>query len=160
VDCSSPWGNGDCANGGFYEYAFNYLKTNGMMTEAAYPYRADYGACTADSSYFIAKTNASIPYATVPMSEAPESIYSALNLKPVNVAIKADSAVFQSYSSGVITSWECGTAYNHAIAAVGYNQDNGDEPYVIVRNSWGSTWGAGGYANIGMTTGKGICGIN
>lgn len=132
------------------------------MTEEEYPYTATspVDSCKQNSADFIAKTNASIPYATVPNSEAPDSIYSALNLKPVNVAIDASSRVFGTYSEGVLTSWECGTAINHAIAAVGYNQDNGDEPYIIVRNSWGSSWGDGGYANIGMTTGKGICGIN
>jgi C1A family cysteine protease len=94
------------------------------------------------------------------MSMAPDSIMSAINLKPVNVAIKADSNAFRSYSSGVLTTWECGTAINHAIAAVGYDSGNGDEPYIIVRNSWGTGWGSGGYAKIGMTTEKGICGIN
>jgi C1A family cysteine protease len=79
------------------------------------------------------------------------------------VAINASSEVFQSYKSGVITSWECSTDINHAVTVVGYNKNNGDEPFYRVRNSWGSLWGDSGYVNIGMVMGdgqKGICGIN
>jgi len=84
----------------------------------------------------------------------------ALNKQPVSVAIEADTYVFQTYSSGVITSSSCGTQLDHAVAAVGYDS-TAITPYYIVRNSWGSGWGMGGYVNIGMTSsGNGICGIN
>jgi len=59
-----------------------------------------------------------------------------------------------------MTSWKCGTELDHAIAAVGYNKNNGDLPYLIIRNSWGPDWGDGGYIKLGSATGKGICGVN
>jgi len=67
--------------------------------------------------------------------------------------------VFQSYKSGVITSAACGTNIDHAVVATGYDS-TASEPYYLVRNSWGTSWGDKGYVKIGMSSGKGICGIN
>eukprot|EP00955_Chlamydomonas_euryale_P074233 361976-Chlamydomonas_euryale.AAC.2 len=54
---------------------------------------------------------------------------------------------------------DCGTVTNHAMLVVGYNA-SAQQPYWIVRNSWGSSWGEGGYARIAMTgNGKGPCGM-
>ena len=41
---------------------------------------------------------------------------------------------------------------NHAVAVVGYNENEG---YLIVRNSWGASWGESGY--IRMKMGKNLC---
>jgi len=85
---------------------------------------------------------------------------SALNNEPVSVAIEADKYVFQTYSSGTITSATCGTNVDHAVQAVGYNS-SANPPYYIVRNSWGASWGDKGFVQIEMTSsGKGVCGIN
>ena len=84
---------------------------------------------------------------------------SAVDIKPNAVSIHASSSVFQTYQSGVITSSLCGTSTNHAVVIVGYDTRTSPN-YYIVRNSWGSGWGDGGYVNIGMATGAGICGIN
>ena len=42
---------------------------------------------------------------------------------------------------------------------VGYNTDDSNLPYWIVRNSWGDDWGDKGYAYIKIIPGEGICGI-
>lgn len=82
-----------------------------------------------------------------------------IDIKPNEVSIHASSRVFQTYSSGVITSSQCGTSTNHAVVAVGYNSTASD-PYFIVRNSWGVDWGDFGYVNIGMAAPyPGTCGI-
>ena len=64
------------------------------------------------------------------------------------------SSIFQSYSSGVITTSKCGTRLNHAVQLVGYNHE---QQYWIVRNSWGAGWGADGFINIKF--GSNICGV-
>jgi cathepsin L len=46
----------------------------------------------------------------------------------------------------------CGQQLNHAILAVGYASN-----YYIVKNSWGTSWGASGY--IYIVRGKNMCGI-
>jgi len=74
------------------------------------------------------------------------------------VTIEADRAVFQQYTSGVMDSASCGTSLDHAVAAVGYGTEGGQE-YYIVRNSWGASWGLDGYIKIAAVEGAGICGI-
>jgi hypothetical protein len=32
--------------------------------------------------------------------------------------------------------------------------------YILVKNSWGATWGDNGYIKLASVEGKGICGIN
>jgi cathepsin L len=70
------------------------------------------------------------------------------------VAIEAGTD-FQFYSSGVFDA-PCGKNLNHAVNVVGVNTAAA-QPYFIVRNSWGTSWGEKGY--IRMAAGKNICGI-
>lgn len=87
----------------------------------------------------------------------------ALNTSSASIAIQADQMSFQSYASGVLTQ-DCGFKLDHAVALEGYN-DTASTPYWIVRNSWGPTWGQGGYILIGQGDSTnifpktGVCGI-
>jgi cathepsin L len=74
------------------------------------------------------------------------------------VVLDAGSTAFGHYSSGVITGTACGSSINHAVLAVGYGTENGID-YYLVKNSWGTGWGAGGYLKIGREAGVGVCGI-
>lgn len=85
----------------------------------------------------------------------------AIAQQPQAVAIEADTAYFQTYTSGVLTNAAaCGTTIDHAVTAVGYGNDPTYGGYYIVRNSWSASWGNQGYVNIGMANAPGICGIN
>ena len=79
----------------------------------------------------------------------------------VSVTVDADSTQFRNYKSGVVTSEECGTVLDHAIAAVGYGTTEDGIDYYLVRNSWGAGWGDQGYIKIGRSgeDSNGICGI-
>jgi len=68
----------------------------------------------------------------------------------VSVTVAAGGQ-FMHYGGGVFTG-TCGTSTNHAIAAVGYDSSNWK-----VRNSWGTSWGEGGY--IRMPIGKNVCNV-
>ena len=57
-----------------------------------------------------------------------------------------------------MNSKKCGTQLDHAIAAVGYGTESGQD-YYLVRNSWGASWGDAGYIKIAAVDGLGICGI-
>jgi len=126
------------------------------MTEASYPYTAksSFSSCDYDPDHGICYVDT---YAAV-SADSSDSLMTALNTQPVSVAIEADTAVFQYYTGGVITSSGCGTYIDHAVLAVGYGTEDGTQ-YFLVKNSWGSSWGDSGYVKIGMGSGEGICGI-
>ena len=87
----------------------------------------------------------------------------ALALGPVSVNVNADHRSFLWYMRGIIDTDKCGTNISHAVLAVGYGKDKKtDKEYFIIKNSWGKTWGEGGYARIAAdqkTFSKGMCGI-
>ena len=59
----------------------------------------------------------------------------------------------QSYTGGVYTSSECGTAIDHAVLVVGFGTDESSGvEYFIVKNSWGAAWGDKGYMYLAATS--------
>ena len=82
----------------------------------------------------------------------------ALNTQPLAVAIEADKMVFQTYKSGVLSSPKCGTKLDHAVLAVGYGTEEGQD-YWLVKNSWNTTWGDKGYIKLAMDDSDGACGV-
>lgn len=71
------------------------------------------------------------------------------------VTIYADSNLY-AYSSGVFTcSVDFNTAFsniNHAVELVGMDCSGN----YIIKNSWGTSWGEGGYATVSPTSDCGI----
>jgi len=83
----------------------------------------------------------------------------ALAVQPVSVLVEADKSVFQTYKSGVLNSSACGTKLDHAVLAVGYGSEGGQE-YWLVKNSWNTTWGDQGYIKLAITgDDAGTCGV-
>jgi len=140
VDCSKQ--NNGCG-GGLMDYAFAYVKTSPLMTEAAYPYTARDGTCKYVRSQGVGTVSG---YRDVGVDSTGAQLRAALDKGPVSVAIEADQFVFQGYRTGVITSG-CGNALDHGVLAVGYGTEGGQE-YFLVKNSWGAGWGANGYVKI------------
>ena len=112
----------------------------GVDTQADGVFRSK-GAC------YIAKENAG-------------QLKAAIREAPVSVAIEADQFSFQFYKNGVIADdGECGSELDHGVTAVGYGTEDGMD-YVLVRNSWGSGWGNGGYVKLQIQDGSaGACGV-
>jgi len=158
VDCSKRYGNLGC-NGGLMDNAFQYAIDNGMCVESDYPYTASAGSSgscqsTCDPEVTIADC------ADVPANNQ-LALKEAVSFGPVSIAIEADTRIFQSYSSGVITSSSCGTDLDHGVLIVGYGIEDGID-YWLVKNSWSSSWGDEGYVKIersDSTNDIGICGI-
>jgi len=155
VSCSSSYGNNGCG-GGWYYYAWDYATVTPITTETVYPYTSGSLGITHACAY---KSGSGVMYdhSQTDVSATTSAITNAAYQQVLSVAIQADTTTFQSYTSGVITSSLCGTNIDHAVAITGYNQSGN---YYIVRNSWGASWGNKGYVWIGMSSGKGICGIN
>ena len=147
-------------NGGNFGWAWNYLRNNPQELNSDYPYTSgtgNSGTCLYNAALGKVSTQST---AFVSVAGDPASIQSAVAIKPVSVAIEADTYYFQSYTSGILDSTACGTTLDHAVAIVGYGTSAAGVAYWTVRNSWGTSWGEHGYVLIAQSTGAGICGIN
>lgn len=134
-------------------YAFNYISKKGQNYEQNYPYTSGYGQTGYCQSWLETGDVRVTNYRYISRNNA-RQLKAALNTGAVSVAIQADQPVFQYYNGGILTSAACGTNLDHGVVVVGYG-DN----YYIVRNSWGPSWGEGGYVRIGIQNGAGVCGI-
>jgi len=154
VDCArARYGNFGC-NGGLQQRAFKYVQSNPLELESDYPYTAVDGSCAYDAS----KGAVGLSSWTMVTAQNPTAMKAALCDRPLAVSIEADKFVFQTYKSGVLTSDKCGTTLDHAVLAVGFGTENGDD-YWLVKNSWNTTWGDQGYIKLGMNSSTGVCGV-
>ena len=163
VDCSKKYGNLGC-KGGLMDNAFQYAVDNGMCSEESYPYTSGKtqtgGTC---------ESHICNPIVTITTcADVPPNNQLALKdavafMGPISIALDAETKLFQSYKSGVITSESCGTTLDHGVLIVGYGEekDNGIK-YWLVKNSWGASWGDNGYVKIlrsESANDAGICGV-
>ncbi|XP_066156431.1 cathepsin L-like [Euwallacea fornicatus] len=147
VDCSVKYGNNGC-NGGLMDNAFRYIKDNrGIDTEKSYPYKAEDEKC-----HFIPKNVGATDKGFVDIESGSErDLKSAVaTVGPVSIAIDASHESFQLYSDGVYYDPSCSSQMlDHGVLVVGYGTDeNTQQDYWLVKNSWGSTWGQQGYIKI------------
>lgn len=150
-------------NGGLMDNAFKFdEKSGGLCSEADYPYMAKQSkicntTCT-DVPGSIVKTFIDVPPGKT------SAMLAGLTLQPISVAIQANQFVFQFYKTGVITDDKCGAQgdIDHGVLAVGYGVDEEtQEPYFLVKNSWGAKWGSDGYVKFSQNSKNefGMCAI-
>ncbi|KAI5003051.1 hypothetical protein ZWY2020_027701 [Hordeum vulgare] len=159
IDCDTA--DNDGCQGGLMDNAFEYIKNNGgLITEAAYPYRAARGTCNvaraAQNSPVVVHIDG---HQDVP-ANSEEDLARAVANQPVSVAVEASGKAFMFYSEGVFTG-ECGTELDHGVAVVGYGVAEDGKAYWTVKNSWGPSWGEQGYIRVEKDSGAsgGLCGI-
>ena len=156
MDCAGGrFGDFGC-NGGLPLFGMAYSDTQPVMSNATYPYKAEEQECAYDAGQGLVSANGY----TLIDENRPELMQAALSHGPITVAIHAGAYFFKFYKSGIFHH-DCSSDLDHAITLVGYvNENDGDLPYWIVRNSWGPDWGEDGYFRFAITGGDGICGIN
>ena len=162
VDCDN---NDDGCNGGLMEYAFTWLKSNGIMTEEDYPSTIQKKTCKKVKDKYVNMTvtgfkklgKAYDVFSCVDEELMKEFLYEN---GPLSIAFNA--YCLQLYSRGIIDmdSEKCPmSGINHAALLVGYGTDSTSGlDYWIVKNDWGKYWGENGYFRI--RRGNGTCGIN
>jgi len=159
VDCAGlRYGNMGC-HGGMQARAFRYLESHKAELESVYPYTSGTTKAKGSCQYNKDSTTAVevSTYKNV-TANSPSQMKAALAQQPLAVSIEADKKVFQTYKSGVLSGTECGTKRDHAVLAVGYGTEDGQD-YWLVKNSWNTTWGDQGYIKLAITDGDGTCGV-
>jgi len=148
VSCDT--GSNGCS-GGSMDQALQWIETQPLCTEDAYPYTSgggNSGTC-----------NQCVGVATITQFHDvtdENALMAAINQGPVSIAIEADKSPFQLYSGGVLDNEACGNQLDHGVLLVGYGTDAGKE-YWKIKNSWGQTWGEEGY--IRFVRGQDQCGL-
>jgi len=156
VDCARS-GNKGC-HGGVMDNAFAFEEAADVCTEESYPYEAKDGVCHAAGCTVGIPKGGVVGFKDVAQDDE-EALMDAVAQQPVSVAIEADQTAFMLYAGGVM-SGACGTKLDHGVLAVGYGAQDGVK-YWLVRNSWGPSWGEGGYIKLarGIKSKAGECGI-
>jgi C1A family cysteine protease len=153
VDCEK---DDQGCNGGMMENAIDYTGMYGIMLEDDYPYKAVDQACQ-----YKAKKAVKVNKGHKNLAANPDAFKVGLAVQPVAVSVQADQAAFRFYKSGVVKG-NCGANLNHGVLGVGYGTFDGEEA-VIIKNSWGATWGNKGYVLVSLNKdaneGQGVCGV-
>ncbi|KDO20842.1 hypothetical protein SPRG_14073 [Saprolegnia parasitica CBS 223.65] len=154
VSCDSSSGEG--CQGGWPWKALDYISANGICTEADYPYKSGSTGQNGQCKTSCRKTKLSIG-ATVNI-QGESALQSALDKQTVQVIVEAGNNVWKNYQSGVVKSCP-GSQSDHAVLAVGYGTLSGVNHFKI-KNSWGTSWGAGGYIYLQRGVGgNGMCNV-
>jgi hypothetical protein len=173
VDCDTMLDNG--CNGGMPQNAFAFLKTTRSYLDSVYPYRGfqqwclsgatwnhpyvpAYGTGPNVQNYYAAVAPCTSSYCPASRSTEVAMLNALQKYGPFSAVIDA-SAIENGYYAGKIINSRsgCSSAYtslNHAVVIVGYNPTGN---YWLVRNSWGTQWGANGYFYVAF--GENACGI-
>ncbi|EFO93490.1 hypothetical protein CRE_29187 [Caenorhabditis remanei] len=153
VDCD---GESYGCGGGFLDKALGWVLGNGLETEDDYPYE-----CTQHDQCYIngGKTRVTVDEGWS-LGRDEDSIADwVASVGPVAFAMSVPNS-FTAYSNGVYnpSEHECrdeSLGY-HAMTLIGYGTE-GNQPYWIVKNSWGSSWGDQGYMRLAR--GNNACGM-
>uniref|UniRef100_A0A8C7R484 Cathepsin 12 n=1 Tax=Oncorhynchus mykiss TaxID=8022 RepID=A0A8C7R484_ONCMY len=146
VDCSKPYGTYGCS-GAWMANAYNYVVQNGLQSTDTYPYTS------------VVRSVASITdYRFIPSGDEQALADAVATIGPITIAVDADHPSFMFYSSGIYEEPSCNpNNLSHAVLLVGYGSEGGQD-YWIIKNSWGTAWGEGGYMRM-IRNGSNTCGI-
>ena len=151
VDCSQKNG----CRGGWMNHAFEYIQHHGGIdTEDSYPYKGVEGKCAFNTKTIGARCKG---FSNIPEGDERSLMNAVATVGPISIAVNVGSS-FHQYHGGVYFEPRCNSKkLNHAILIVGYGSEGGHD-YWLVKNSWGKTWGEGGYIKMARNR-RNNCGI-
>ncbi|KAH7645822.1 cathepsin F [Dermatophagoides farinae] len=158
VDCDTL-DNG--CGGGLPTNAFKtVIQLGGIESETDYPYDAENEKCHFKKSLSHVKIDS---YVELPKNETYIKNYLYHN-GPISIGINANAMQF--YFGGIShpPNWLCNpSSLDHGVLIVGYGTGKTRilhkiQPYWIIKNSWGRTWGEKGYYRV--YRGSDTCGVS
>ena len=156
IDCSIEKYLGLGCSGGIAFQVFEYVKDNAISSAADYPYEAVVGECRPKKDKIHVDIEGTGYVDTGENGEL--ALMAALStIGPIAISIDLKHESFMRYSGGVYFEANCTTEVNHGALLVGYGTES-DEDFWIIKNSFGETWGEGGYMRMSRKQGNG-CGI-
>lgn len=155
VDCSGRYGNQGCG-GGWYQAAWHYIRDcGGSQSEASYSYVPQQRWCQFNSQYVNARVQS---WVDLPKGSERSLQQALATVGPIAIAIDASHSSFRYYRTGVYYEPQCSSSnLDHAVLAVGYGTEGGYD-YWLVKNSWGYSFGQGGYIKMIRNYGN-HCGV-
>jgi len=125
---------------------FGYTEKSNICTEGSYPYKGADSTC-GNSDCMVGIMVGNIK-GFIDVSPDQQTLMDAIAQQPVTASIQAGGSTnpFQLYKSGVLTD-NCSGEVDHSVTIIGYGTE-GNQPYWLVRNSWGPEWGENGYARL------------
>ncbi len=136
LDCSKAFGNYGC-KGGFAENGMEFVKRNGITRESDYPYYEKDGNCDNFVTSFVRLPNYGI-------AQGKDQIIKSIDIQPLIVGFSMEHKMM-FYKGGIYESCDYQADINHFGVAVGYSLNPKMSHFVIIKNSFGNTWGDHGY---------------
>jgi len=165
VSCDDDQSNG-CSGGNYFAVWGDYTPENPLTVSPDYPYTDASGStspCNVDlekegvfeaSDPVQLRSGGVLGFATQVASN--QQMIDTLLENPLSVAIAAGGSCFHHYKSGILEPSQCDVMssdqcqLDHAVLLVGYGGLNSANPYWIVKNSWGPSWGENGFMKLAM----------
>ncbi|KYG65830.1 hypothetical protein AZI86_01785 [Bdellovibrio bacteriovorus] len=149
-------GGGVCKKGWYPNQAAKFLLNTGVTDESCLPYMSSGGsdiscsrACGDSSKRAVKISSFSLPTDNARNLSA---IREALQRGPLVTTMAAYND-FMNYRGGIYKRVSNSLVGGHAIVIIGYNDK---DRYLIIRNSWGTSWGERGYGRISYDDTSGI----
>lgn len=147
VDCSQANG----CSGGWMGNVYDWIKrNNGVTSQRSYPYKGVLGSCLGG------KLSAAKVHSHTLVQNERDLLNAVATIGTVAVIYDASPREHSLYKGGVLDIPNCPRGANHAVLLVGYGNENGKD-YWLLKNSWGTTWGEGGYFKL--RRGNNMCGV-
>jgi len=156
IDCDKS--DGGCSGGGISSALTWVHNHHGLAKNADYGvghYHPSQGNCHHKEEETVASLKRVRHVASKNEADLKRAVH---NAGPVAMSVHVNKK-FKAYKSGIFNDPDCPkNSANHALLTVGWKYSVKDKKTKwIVKNSWGKSWGQGGY--IYLEYGKNVCGM-